>query len=119
MYDYNLAFASSVTTTTHYTGSSVSIPTGTPRRGLKARVICTSLTGTSPTWLPFVEEATDSAATAWTTLAYPIGALDTQTATGEVFISFESSAPAFRLRVNIGGTAPQAIFTSDIGIARP
>lgn len=119
MYDYNLALQALTTSTTHVTGAAVTLSAGTPRRGLKARVIATSLTGTSPTWLPYIEEATDTAATAWTILAYPIGALDTQTATGEIFISFETSAPAVRLRVNIGGTAPQIIYQSDIGVARP
>jgi hypothetical protein len=115
-YDANLALVALTTTTTHVTATGVNLVAGTPRRGLKARIIITAVTGTSPTFLPKIQESADN--TTYTDLAYPIGT-DTLTAAGEYFFAFDTSQPYVRLFGTIGGTAPSVAFSADIGIARP
>ncbi len=115
-YDANTILVAATTTTTHVTATGLNLVVGTPRRGLKARIIMTSVTGTSPTFIPKIQESADN--TTYTDLAYLIGG-DTITAAGEYFFAFETDKPYVRLFGTAGGTAPQFIFSADIGIARP
>lgn len=116
MYDANSVLQAVTTETATKTSAAVNLPSGTPRRGLKARVIVTAVSGTSPTFAPTIQESADN--TTWNTLAAPVGG-DTLTAVGEVFIPFETHLAYVRLLSTIGGTSPSFTYSADIGIARP
>ena len=111
-YDANAVLQASVTKTASFNSTGVDLK-GTPRRGLKARVIVTAASGTSPTLDPKVQHSDDNST--FTDLA--AGAQ--LTATGEVFIPFETSKRYVRLVATIGGTTPSFTYQADIGLARP
>ena len=92
----------------------VHLPGGTPRRGLKARVITTALEGTSPTQDYKIQGSADN--TTYIDLAHPDAGQ--QTAAGEVFIPFETSHPYVRLAATTKAECT-ATYQADIGIARP
>lgn len=120
MYDANTILQAATTFTATFTSAALNLPGGTPRRGLKARFLATTVgaaTGT-PTLAPKIQESADN--TTWNDLAYPIGA-DTLTAAGEMFIPFDTNNPYVRLVVTQSGTVttPSCVCSCDIGIAWP
>ena len=116
MYDANAILQASVTKTATFNSAGFTLAGGTPRRGLKARVILTAISGTSPTFAPKIQESNDNST--WSDIAYPVGG-DTLTAPGEVFIPFETSSAYVRLVATIGGTTPSCTYSADLGVARP
>lgn len=116
MYDANLTLQASVTKTSTFSSTGVNLPAGTPRRGLKARVIVTAASGTTPTLTPKIQESADNST--WTDLAFPVGT-DAMSDVGVVFIPFETHLPYVRLVATIAGTSPSFTYSADIGLSRP
>jgi hypothetical protein len=123
--DANLALQASVTKTATFNGAAVNLPGGTPRRGLKARVIYSAATNASgsnsvlfqidvspdnSTWFSAESAAADAAV-----------ALSTTAQSGEIFIPFETSQPYVRLTATVSGagSTPTITYQGDIVLARP
>lgn len=114
-YDTNLQLQASVTKTANFNSAGVDLKTGTPRRGLKARVLVTAVSGTTPTLDGKIQHSDDNSA--FTDLAVVLAGQIT--ATGEYFIPFETSKRYVRFVATIGGTTPSFTYQVDCGIARP
>jgi hypothetical protein len=113
--DSNLVLQASTTQTASFNGTGVDLRVGTPRRGLKARVLTTAISGTSPTVAYKVQHSDDNA-----TFSDLAMALEGQvTAVGQVFIPFETSKRYVRLVATIGGTTPSVTYAGDILLSRP
>jgi len=116
MYDNSLVLQASQTVTASTTSTALNLPTGTPRRGLKARVVTSAISGTSPTVAYKVQHSTDN--TTFYDLAEQLGGANV-TAAGVDWISFESSNAYVRLVATVGGTSPSVTYHSEISEARP
>jgi hypothetical protein len=89
---------------------------GTVRRGMKARVTVTLVSGTNPTMAYKLQHSDDNST--WTDLATCLTA--SVTAAGEYFIPFETSKAYVRLSYTIGGTSTPTFTTqADITMGRP
>lgn len=123
--DALLSLQSSVTKTTTFNGASISLPGGTPRRGLKARVIYSA--GTTGSGTATVTFGIDVYANStWYTgefqgLDTAVALSTTATASGEIFIPFETSAVDVRLTATFAGTGGTQTLTylGDVVLARP
>lgn len=124
--DANLALQTSTTTTTTFNGAAVNIPGGTPRRGLKARVIYSAGTTTSGTITVTFSVDVSTNGTTFSTGEFQ--GVDTAVVlnttggvAGELFIPFETSDPYVRVTATFsGGSAGQSItYFSDALLARP
>jgi hypothetical protein len=116
-YDANLVLNDGSTAITS-TGSSsaLNIPSGTPRRGLKVRIVVTAVSGTSPTALYEIQSCATSGGTYATCATYEGGNV---TATGEYFIPFETSKPYIKLKTTVGGTSPSFTTYAHVVDSRP
>jgi hypothetical protein len=128
--DLQLALQASTTKTATFNGSGLTIPTGTPRRGLKARVIysANSASQTGDTITFSIDVSTDGGST-WNAdfRADPLAQPTTANA-GELFIPFEVSKTTgaandlqIRLTATFSSTAHSNTITyvGDIVLARP
>lgn len=123
MYDALLVLQTQVTKTTAFQGTGVDLKGGTPRRGLKARVLISDVSGAGAgaVWTPIIEHSDDN--TAFTTLstgtAQTVGTAAAVPA--PLFIPFETSKRYVRLSVTLSPTtsSPSISYQGDIGIARP
>lgn len=123
--DANLQLQASVTKTATFNGAAVNLPGGTPRRGLKARVIYSAASNASGanavtfsvdvspdnvTWYTGEFQGVDTAVN-----------LSTTAQSGEIFIPFETSQPYVRLSATItgAGSTPTITYQGDIVLARP
>lgn len=112
-----------VTKTASATHTGLDLGTGTPRRGLKARVIVTALMGSlsGAIFTPAIEHSTDN--TTFTRLAQadPLTVVSTTTATAEVFIPFETSKRYVRAALDGSPTTgtPSISYRIDLGLSRP
>lgn len=113
MVDALLALQASVTKTATFSGTGLDLKTGTPRRGMKARLIVTAASGTTPTLDVTIEHSDDNST--FTNLA----TFGQKTATGEDAISFETSKRYVRATATIGGTTPSFTYKVDVMLARP
>lgn len=127
-YDANLILQASVTKTSSFNSTSISLrnPTsttntnrgGTPRRGLKARVDVTAISGT-PTSVIFKIQHSDDNSTFYD-LAYENNGGGFSASTGTDTISFDTDKPWIRLVMTLtGGSSPSVTYSADLGIARP
>lgn len=122
MYDALAVLQAQVTKTTAFQGTGFDLKTGTPRRGLKARVIVSDYSGAGAgaVWTPIIEHSDDN--TTYTALSYgtPL-TVGTAAATNEQFIPFETSKRYVRQSVLLSPTtsSPSISYLSEIGIARP
>ena len=115
--------SAALTATGQQAGISLRLPTstagtnlgGTPRRGLKAKVYCTTVTGTTPSATFDIQHSDDNSTYAVIGTAIQ-GAL---TAAGEADIAFETDKPWVRLHYTISGTSPSFTTAAYIAIARP
>lgn len=113
--DANLALQASTTKTASFNSAGVDLKVGTPRRGLKARVLVTAISGTSPTADFKIQHSDDNST--YTDLAV---CLQGQvTAAGAYAIPFETSKRYVRLVATIGGTTPSVTYQGDLMLARP
>lgn len=122
MYDANVVLQTLTTQATAYTETAVDLKTGTPRRGLKARLIVSSYTlgaGTS-VLTPRIEHSDDNTTFVTLVTGIPISAT---TATGSTvdYLSFDTSKRYVRLVMGMSvvtGT-PAVVYKADLGISRP
>lgn len=123
--DANLALQASVTKTATFNGAGLNLPGGTPRRGLKARVIYSAATNASganavtfsvdvspdnSTWYSGEFQGVDTAVN-----------LSTTAQAGEIYIPFETSQPYVRLSATFSGagTTPTITYQGDVTLGRP
>lgn len=122
MYDALRVLQTLITTSTGFSGTSLDLVTGTPRRGLKARVIVPNISQSAGAGVVTfsVEHSTDN--TTFTSLASADPITNSATAaTKELFIPFETSNRYVRLSVaNTVSTGTASIqYKADIGLSRP
>jgi hypothetical protein len=123
--DALLALQTSVSKTTTFNGASISLPEGTPRRGLKARVIYSAgTTGTGTATVTFSVDVYETST--WYTGEFQgvdtaVALSTTATASGEIFIPFETAAVDVRLTATFAGTGGTQTLTyfSDVCLAHP
>lgn len=121
-YDALQAAQALVTKSTGFSGAGLDLITGTPRRGLKMRVIVPALSsvGTAGVVTFTVDDSTDN--TTFTNIASGPPHTNAATAvTFEEFIPFETSKRYVRLSVanTVSTGTPVIAYQGEIGIARP
>jgi hypothetical protein len=121
-YDALSVLQALVTKATSFTSTAVDLKTGTPRRGLKARMLVSNYSGASAghTFTPTIEGSSDN--TTFVTLSTgPVLTTTTAAQTAENFISFETSYRYVRLNVTLSGTTgtPTISYLAVIGQSRP
>ncbi len=127
--DALLALQASVTKTATFNGAALILPTGTPRRGLKARVIYSAAANASGSnTVVFSIDVSYDGGSTWNSdfLAPPI-TLSTTAQSGEIAIPFEISPTSvingtqIRLTATIAGsgTSPTITYQGDIMPGRP
>lgn len=122
MYDALLVLQSAVTKTTAFASTGVNLPTGTPKRGLRARFIATNVS--APTagavFTPTIDHSSDN--TAWTNLATgtPLTA-GTAATTSEQFIPVNTQKAYVRLNVLQSPTtgSPTMTYYCELGNSEP
>lgn len=127
--DANLALQASVTKTATFNGAGLTIATGTPRRGLKARVIYSAASTSSGAGsVTFGIDMSRDGGSTWATIAeFEPVTLSTTAASGEIFTSFEvnkdtsaSNDLQFRLSIEaISGTGATVTYQGDLTLQRP
>lgn len=122
--DSNITLQASVTKTASFNGAGLDLKTGTPRRGLVARVIYSAATNASGsnalTWT--VEHSTDNS-TFYTVAsgAADVVNLSTTAQTGEIRIPFSTSKRYVRLVLTVSGagSTPSVVYQGDLVLGRP
>lgn len=129
--DALLALQASVTKTSTFSGTALNLPTGTPRRGLKARVIYSAgSSGTATSTAIFsIDVSHDGGSNYYTEFETdPITLPTSGSVSGEVFIPFEIGPTSVANQTNIkltctiapGSSAtPTITYFGDLMIARP
>lgn len=126
--DANLALQAQVTKTATFQGAALVLPGGTPRRGLKARVLYSAAsTGSGTGSVQFGIDVSYDGGSTWNTdFQAPAIALSTTAVAGEQDIPFEISPTSvangtqIRLSVEeISGTSATVTYQGDISLARP
>lgn len=122
--DANLVLQASVTKTATFSGTAVDLKTGTPRRGLKARVIYSAATNASGSnSVTFSIEHSDDNSTFYTLTsgAAQVVNLSTTAQSGEIALPFETSKRYVRLVATVAGagSTPTITYQGDIMLARP
>jgi hypothetical protein len=112
-YDVNSVLQASVTKTATFTGAGFDLKTGTPRRGLKARLLVGTVSGTLPTLDVTVQESADN------TTFNNLVTFDQKTAAGEDWETVETTKRYIRHVATIGGTTPSFVYEIDLGLSRP
>lgn len=127
--DALIQLQSSVTKTATFNGSALTLSTGTPRRGLKARVIYSAATNASGSnSVVFQIDVSYDAGSTWNgDFLAPAIALSTTAQSGEIFIPFEISptsvANGCQIRLTAtfsgAGSTPTITYGGEITLARP
>lgn len=129
--DALIALQASVTKATTFNGAAFILAGGTPRRGLKARIIYSAATSTTTNTAVFsVDVCYDGVPTTWfSDFLAPTLSLTTTAQAGEIFIPFDISptvvsgvitAPQIRLTVTIAGAGTASItYQGDLSLTRP
>jgi hypothetical protein len=123
--DALLQLQAQTTRTATGSGPAVNLPGGTPRRGLKARVIYWgAANATGANTLNFAVDTSADGVT-WNAGDFTAHendvALGTAAQGGEIFIPFETSLPWVRVTANItgAGTGPSVTYVADVSLSRP
>lgn len=122
--DALIQLQASVTKTATFNGTAVDLKTGTPRRGLKARVIYSAATNASGSnTVAFTIDHSDDNSTFYTLSSnaeYNL-ALSTTAQSGEIFIPFETSKRYVRLTCTVSGagSTPTVTYGGEITLSRP
>src|SRR5579859_4758790 len=106
MTDANLALQASVTKTATFASTGVNIPTGTPRRSMKARFIysaATNASGSNSFTFGIDVSADNSTWFSDFIAADQIINLSTTAQAGEVYLAFETSQPYIRANLVAAG----------------
>ncbi len=120
----------SVTKTATFNGAALTLPGGTPRRGLKARVIYSAATNASGSnSVTFSLDVSYDAGSTWLSNLFqaPAIALSTTAQSGELFIPFDISPTSvangtqIRLSATFAGAGTGATITyqGDLSLSRP
>jgi hypothetical protein len=121
--DANLALQASVTKTATFNSTGVDLATGTPRRGLKARVIYSAAntsSGAGSITFRITESSDNSTFTGIFQTTEATVTLSTTAAASEIFIPFETSKRYVRLELSaISGTGATVTYFGDITLSRP
>jgi len=127
--DALLALQAPVTKTATFTGAPLNLPAGTPRRGLKARVIYSAASNASGsnTVTFSVNVAHDGGTNYYAEFQADPITLSTTAQSGELFIPFEVSPTSVANQINIelvctiagGGSTPTITYQGDITLSRP
>jgi hypothetical protein len=128
--DANVALQALVTKTATFNGASLTLPGGTPRRGLKARVIYKNATNASGSnSVVFSLDVSYDGGSTWIANLFQAQsiALSTTAQSGEVFIPFEISptsvANGTKVRLTAtfsgAGSTPTIDYQGDIVLTRP
>lgn len=124
--DANLQLQASVTKTATFNGAWLNLPGGTPRRGLKARVIYSAATNASGSnsveWS--IDTSNDGSTVAGAGVAQGaenILTLSTTAQSGEFYIPFETSDAYVRLTCTVSGagSTPTVTYVGDVTLGRP
>ena len=112
-----------VTKTATFNGAGLDLVTGTPRRGLKARVLYSAATNASGsnsvTWT--IDASSDNSTFQTIATGETVLALSTTAQSGEFYIPIETSLRYVRVSVVIAGagSTPTVSYQVDISLARP
>lgn len=122
MYDKLLSLQTLTTQTTGFTGTAIDLKTGTPRRGLKARVITTAWS--QPGANSVLQHKLQDSDNNTTYYDLVMGMLYTGAAgavAAEEWLNFETSRRYVRhiATMTVTTGTPSVAYQSDIGIARP
>jgi hypothetical protein len=127
--DANLVLATSATVTGTTNGTAVLLPGGTPRRGLKARILYSAATNASGSnSFTFAIGVSYDAGSTWNlSFVAPVINLSTTAQASEVFIPFDISPTSvangtqIRLTATVagGGSTPTITYAGDIVASRP
>jgi hypothetical protein len=129
--DANIALQASVTKTASFSGSALILPSGTPRRGLKARIVYSAASAASGTdTVTFsVDVCYDGVPTAWnvTSSSTPITLVTSGTASGEIYLPFDISPTSvvngtqIRITATFSSSAHTDTITyfADLALTRP
>jgi hypothetical protein len=127
--DALIQLQASVTKTATFTGAALTLPGGTPRRGLKARILYSAASVSASTGsVQLGLDVSYDAGSTWQNGAFQANAiaLTTTAQSGEVFIPFDISPTSvangtqIRLSVEaISGTTATITYVGDLTIARP
>lgn len=129
--DALIQLQSSVTKTSTFTGSALTLPTGTPRRGLKARVVYSAgSSGTATSTATFSLLVSHDGGNNFYSEADadPLTLPTSGSISGELFIPFEVSPTSVANQIQIelkctiapGASAtPTITYVSDLSLARP
>lgn len=123
--DANTVLQASVTKTATFNGAALDLGTGTPRRGLKARVIYSAATNASGSNTVAFSVDTSADNSTWNTGEFASiennVALSTTAQSGEFFIPFETSLRYVRLTATFSGagSTPTITYQGDVSLVRP
>lgn len=123
--DANLVVQASVTKTATFTGAGVDLTNGTPRRGLKMRVLYSAATNASGSNSVAFQVDTSADNSAWNSADFVIHendvVLSTTAQSGEIFIPFETDKRYVRLTATFtgAGSTPTITYQGDIVLVRP
>lgn len=127
--DALIQLQASATKTATFNGSALTLASGTPRRGLKARVIYSAASNASGSnTVVFSVDVSYDAGSTWTSaFVAPTITLSTTVQSGELFIPFEVSPTSvangtqIRLTATIagGGSTPTITYGGEISLTRP
>lgn len=128
--DANVALQASVTKTATFNGSALILPGGTPRRGLKARIIYSAATNASGSnSVTFSIDVSYDAGSTWASNLFqaPVINLSTTAQSGEIFIPFDISPTSvvngtqIRLTATFAGagSTPTITYKGDLVPTRP
>lgn len=128
--DALVSLQSSVTKTATFNGSAVTLAGGTPRRGLKARVIYSAATNASGSnSVQFSLDVSYDAGSTWLSNLFQaqIINLSTTAQSGEIFIPFDISPTSvangtqIRLTATVAGagSTPTITYSGDLSLSRP
>lgn len=112
-YDANAVLKASATETSSTNGTGLDTGNGTGINGMKARLLITAASGTSPTMTVNLQHSDDDST--YTTFA----SFTQATTTGEQFITAETNKRYIRAASTIGGTTPSFTYAVDLGLSKP
>lgn len=125
MYDANLVLQALVTKTTAFAGTGIDLKTGTPRRGLKVRLIVSSYISAATAGsviTPYVDHSDDNTTFTRLTDFLPItGGTAAVVPTAPYFRTVETSKRYIRGGIEISPSSgtPSISYLMDISLARP
>lgn len=126
--DLLIGLQASVTKAATFNGAAFTLPSGTPRRGLKCRVLTTAATSTTTNTATYTIDVSYDGGSTWRSdfTADPPLSLTTTGQTAEQYIPFDISPtsaannPQVRLTITLAGAGtPSVTYQGDLLLARP